>query len=122
MTIKGKALAGRKDTYLERSPFASDRGEEIGIDPRKIPISDLRDLEHPESYPKAIRAKCLDCACGQPSEVRKCVIYHCPLWPLRMGVNPFHRRALEDRHAPEVDASSGLTSKCDVDDRNRSND
>lgn len=37
---------------------------------------------------KAIRAKCLDCMCDQPSEVRLCPSENCPLWPYRMGHNP----------------------------------
>jgi len=34
---------------------------------------------------KAIREKCLDCSCWQPSEVRECHIVKCPLWRFRMG-------------------------------------
>lgn len=42
---------------------------------------------------KAIRAKCLDCCCGNPNEVRLCVADGCPLYPFRFGKNPFvHRR------------------------------
>jgi hypothetical protein len=37
---------------------------------------------------KAIRAKCLDCSAGQPSEIRNCVITICPLYPYRFGKNP----------------------------------
>ena len=37
---------------------------------------------------KAIRAKCLDCTCQQPKEVRLCVITRCALWPYRMGRRP----------------------------------
>lgn len=37
---------------------------------------------------KAIRAKCLDCSAGQPSEVRKCDIPECPLFTYRFGKNP----------------------------------
>jgi len=37
---------------------------------------------------KAIRAKCLDCSGDQPSEVRKCEISECPLFPFRLGKNP----------------------------------
>lgn len=37
---------------------------------------------------KAIRAKCLDCCCGQISEVRLCEIETCALWPYRMGKRP----------------------------------
>ncbi len=78
--------------FLEPSPYASDEGHLIGKDPRQISATDLRTLGHPESYPKIIRAKCLDCAENE-AEVRKCVQTSCPLWPLRMGSNPFHGRA-----------------------------
>ena len=37
---------------------------------------------------KAIRAKCLDCCCGSPSEVRLCPCTDCQLYPYRMGRNP----------------------------------
>ena len=37
---------------------------------------------------RAIRAKCLDCMCGQAAEVRLCPISDCPLYPYRMGHNP----------------------------------
>lgn len=37
---------------------------------------------------KAIRAKCLDCSCGQIAEVRNCLIPTCPLYPYRMGKRP----------------------------------
>ena len=37
---------------------------------------------------KAIRAKCLDCSGGQPSEVRNCLVEDCPLFLYRFGKNP----------------------------------
>jgi len=37
---------------------------------------------------KAIRAKCLDCCCGQMKEVKECTITRCALWPYRMGRRP----------------------------------
>lgn len=37
---------------------------------------------------KAIRAKCLDCCCNHPSEVRICTAVKCPLYPYRMGKRP----------------------------------
>jgi hypothetical protein len=39
---------------------------------------------------QAIRAKCLDCSCYQPSEVRLCEAVKCPLWPFRAGKHPWH--------------------------------
>lgn len=37
---------------------------------------------------KAIRAKCLDCSCGQWYEVKMCPITECPLYEYRLGHNP----------------------------------
>lgn len=37
---------------------------------------------------KAIRAKCLDCSCGNVYEVTKCPIKDCPLYEYRSGHNP----------------------------------
>ena len=34
---------------------------------------------------RAIRAKCLECQCGQQGEVSRCEMTDCPLWPWRMG-------------------------------------
>jgi hypothetical protein len=36
----------------------------------------------------AIRRKCLDCSCYQPSEVRDCRLQRCDLWPYRLGRDP----------------------------------
>lgn len=41
---------------------------------------------------KAIRAKCLDCTCNQPSEVKLCPSVDCPLYKYRLGKNPAKRR------------------------------
>lgn len=37
---------------------------------------------------KAIRAKCLDCSCGQFKEVKLCPIKNCPLYEYRNGHRP----------------------------------
>lgn len=37
---------------------------------------------------KSIRAKCLDCCCGQTQEVRLCPSQNCALWLYRMGKRP----------------------------------
>ena len=37
---------------------------------------------------KAIRAKCIDCSCGELREIRECPITKCPIWPYRMGKRP----------------------------------
>lgn len=43
---------------------------------------------------KAIRAKCLDCCCDQSNEVKLCPAEDCPLWPFRMGKNPFRQKRI----------------------------
>lgn len=46
---------------------------------------------------KAIRAKCLDCCCGNTAEVRRCPAVKCTLHPYRMG-----KRPKRDGDTPEV--------------------
>lgn len=41
---------------------------------------------------KAIRAKCLDCCCGQANEVRECPITDRPLYAFRFGKNPYRKK------------------------------
>ena len=41
---------------------------------------------------KAVRAKCLDCCCWQPNEVKQCPATQCPLYDFRMGKNPFRKK------------------------------
>ncbi len=50
---------------------------------------------------KAIRAMCVYCMNGQPREVAKCTAPQCPLFPFRMGRNPFHGRAKKKEGDPE---------------------
>ncbi len=38
---------------------------------------------------KAIRAYCLQCCCGQATEVQRCTIEDCALYPFRFGKNPY---------------------------------
>ena len=37
---------------------------------------------------KAMRAKCLDCCCGQYKEVALCTVTSCAIWPYRLGRRP----------------------------------
>ena len=47
---------------------------------------------------KAIRAKCLDCCGDSAHEVKACPCSACPLYPFRLGKNPY-RKARE--YSPE---------------------
>ena len=53
---------------------------------------------------KAMRAKCLDCTCNQPKEIRLCTVINCALWPYRMGKRPKREPAGE---LVEVSHASG---------------
>ena len=48
---------------------------------------------------KAIRAKCLDCCLDNTNEARLCPAKGCPLWPFRLGKNPYRtpRRMTEEQ-------------------------
>lgn len=49
-------------------------------------------MEHKRiSALNAIRLKCLDC-CGSTSEVKLCPVESCPLYPFRLGKNPYRTK------------------------------
>lgn len=51
---------------------------------------------------RAIRAKCLDCMCGQANEVKLCPCTDCSLYPFRLGKNPNYKpRELTDEQRQE---------------------
>ena len=47
----------------------------------------------------AIRSMCLQCMGGSPMEVRLCVSSPCPLWPYRMGTDPWRAPMSEEQRA-----------------------
>ena len=51
---------------------------------------------------KAIRAKCIDCCVGEMAEVRNCQIEKCPLYPFRMGKNPYRSRNMSEEQKQKV--------------------
>ncbi len=60
---------------------------------RRLPTATSETTQQVRAEPilKVIRRKCLDCSVDQPTEVRLCPVTKCPLWPYRMGKNPFSR-------------------------------
>ena len=85
------------------SPFPGDGGELIGKHPDEVPL-EILSRYHGEKNPlKALRARCLDCCCHQPKEVRKCSAVSCSSWPFRMGANPFReKRVLSPEQKQEM--------------------
>lgn len=50
---------------------------------------------------RAIRQKCLDCACGNRAEVARCELGKCPLYPYRFGKRPKGYTDTTPEHLPE---------------------
>lgn len=50
---------------------------------------------------RAIRAKCIDCCCGNTNEVRDCTITECPLYEFRNGHNP-NRKGMGNKSPSQV--------------------
>jgi hypothetical protein len=49
-------------------------------------------MEYKTNPVKAIREKCLDCCCGSTIEVKECTVEACPIYPFRLGKNPFRQK------------------------------
>jgi len=95
-------------------------------DPYNVPIKDMKHalrypVEGSEVPPKyleringptnAIRAKCSWCMGGNMSLVSGCATVNCPLWPFRMGTNPFYARlANTDDDADVVENEAELAA------------
>lgn len=45
----------------------------------------MKSMSKSNSRARAIREKCIVCSCGIVSEVRRCPVSKCPLYPYRMG-------------------------------------
>jgi len=68
----------------------------------------LEALGHrPEPVLRA-RAKCLDCSGGSAAEVADCVLRTCPLFPFRLGRNPWRAPVSEARRASARKAAASL--------------
>ena len=79
--------------FLVLTSSESGRLEKTGQNPAILSVETLLSLGGPTSPIKAIRARCVDCCGGVVGEVRKCTALRCPLWPFRIGKNPFHGKA-----------------------------
>jgi len=81
-----------RERLLEISEDNADGGELVGRRPSDVPSEFLALNFRAQNPLKAIRAKCIDCCCGNSTEVRKCVAVDCALWPFRLSSNPFRKR------------------------------
>lgn len=89
-------------------------GHPVGRDPRDMTADELAGAGI-ERTPilAAVRAKCLDCCGGAPSEVRRCTATGCALWPFRMNHNPFRsaREMSDEQRAAAADRLRAARSR-----------
>lgn len=84
----------------------------IGKDPRKITKEQYENAGFQDKpLLKVIREKCLDCCCGDSTEVRKCPAVDCALWAYRMGSNPLRKRDLSDEQRAALAERLALSRK-----------
>ena len=75
-------------------------GTPQGRDPRRMSAADLEAAGVERmNRGDAIRAKCIDCSGGSPTEVRRCGMHDCALWAFRMGTDPWRAPMSEERRA-----------------------
>jgi hypothetical protein len=102
------------DVAALRAKFAAASGGSISLKPK---FSNEAVVERYAGKVKnritAIRAKCIECSCGMPSEVTNCGIDHCGLHKFRMGSDPFRqaRAAGEDPPVLKIISSHPLLVK-----------
>lgn len=69
---------------------------------------------------KAIREKCIDCCCGNTTEVKECPATDCPIHAFRFGKNPYRtkrelseeqKQAMAERLKKARIAKKGQTSE-----------
>jgi hypothetical protein len=75
----------------EAGSRGASRAGDVSAGPEAAPVRGVSVTPTHGAVPsplKAIRAKCLDCTCYQPAEVRLCPVTACSLWPFRFGRNP----------------------------------
>ena len=60
---------------------------------------------------RAIRAKCIECYCGQLKEIRLCPSINCPIYPYRLG----HRPKVIGENEANLDEDDEIINETDED-------
>ena len=51
-----------------------------------------REVRENTNVLRAIKLKCLDCSTYNINEIKECPVNKCPLYPFRLGKNPFRKK------------------------------
>lgn len=68
--------------------------ENININSKNIENQSNENSAQMKTYSsplKAIKQNCIECMCGNKSEVKNCTVSSCPLFNFRFGKNPFRK-------------------------------
>ena len=66
------------------------------IDTIKTEEDFLQEVRENTNVLRAIKLKCLDCSTYNINEIKECPVKNCPLYPFRLGKNPFRKRELSE--------------------------
>ena len=98
-SVRSRGASRRRRKATDGLEPAAD-GTVVGQDPRRLSTDELRELGHRgKPLLQAMRRRCIDCCGGKKDEVRRCTAVACPLWPYRMGTDPWHPQAKPARRA-----------------------
>lgn len=101
MSMSGEAL-GESYSGDRESPatlVAPDAG---------LPLGESETAARPRSKLKMIRTECAEHCVDGDGEVRRCAFFACPLWPFRMGKNPFPLSAAQRAQRAKAAETSPL--------------
>ena len=51
-----------------------------------------REVSENTNVLRAIKLKCIDCSTYNINEIKECPVNKCPLYPFRLGKNPFRKK------------------------------
>ena len=61
-----------------------------------------REVSENTNVLRAIKLKCLYCSSYNTNEIKECPVNLCPLYPFRLGKNPFRKRELSEEERTKL--------------------
>ena len=61
-----------------------------------------REVSENTNVLRAIKLKCLDCSTYNINEIKECSVKNCPLYPFRLGKNPFRKREISEEERTKL--------------------
>jgi hypothetical protein len=110
--VAGSRRAAKKQRAAADGVETAADGTVVGRDPRRLSPDELRALGHRgKPLLQAMRRRCVDCCGGKVDEVRRCTAVACPLWPYRMGTDPWAAPAAKPAAKPAVEPAAAAAER-----------